>query len=269
MHDGKLPEEKEGTRKMTGMSKKWMTAVIVTTAIIAMCASNLKAQDHELKPYHPVITVVEGNVKVMGLKYSVWEPAEVGTLLLSGDTVKTERGSRAEIRFMSGTVRLYENSILVVPSIGVQDRKKDIQDIAVENGDVLFQINPLGVERQFEFRTKNVQGGVKGTVFMVSYVNDGTTVNVYEGTVWVSQPGKEKNSLKILEAGNAIRVEDADDFGDVRGFDSDYNAADYSYNVPPGLDAQSRLPADYNANPDNNGVRTRPAKEKDDKDKDK
>jgi len=230
----------------------------VISAVLAFNVTNLRAEGETSSAFHPVITGIEGSVKVMGLKYSLWEPATEGTLLLSGDMVKTGWGSRAEVRFLSGTVQLYENSLLVIPSIGVQDRKKDIQEIVVEEGDVLFDINPMGVERQFEFRTRNIQGGVKGTVFTVSYVHDGTTVNVYEGTVWISEPGRERVNLKVLEAGDAIRIESSRDFSsDVRGFDPDYNIEDYSYSVPPGLDSQSRLPADYNADPDNNGVRTR------------
>ena len=103
--------------------------------------------------------------------------------------------------------------------LGVQERKKDIQDVVVEEGDALFDINPLGVQRQFEFRTKNIQGGVKVTVFMVSYVNEGTTVSVHKGTVWVSEPGRDKGKVKVLEEGDAIRLEAVDDFNDVLVFD--------------------------------------------------
>jgi len=240
--------------------KNIIAAAAAITIALMVNASKLNAKNEGMVAYHPVISTVSGSVKIMGLKYSVWEPATVGSLLLSGDTVKTGWDSSVEIQFLSGKVRLYENSILIIPSIGAQDRKKDVQDMVVEEGDVLFDINPLGVQRQFEFRTKNVQGGVKGTVFMVSYVNDGTTVSVHEGTVWVSEVGWERGKVKVLKAGDAIRVGAADDLDDVRGFDPDYDIEDYSYNVPPGLDSQSRLPADYNANPDNNGVRERPDK---------
>jgi hypothetical protein len=243
---------------VTRILEKYLVIAMIMMVILTINASNLKAEDAGTAAYHPVVTVAEGSVMVMGLEYSIWEPAPVGTLLLSGDKVKTGWGSRAEIRFMSGVVQLYENTLLIVPSIGVQDRKKDIQEVVVEKGDALFDINPLGVQRQFEFRTKNVQGGVKGTVFLVSYINDGTTVGVYDGTVWVSRPGRGSSKVSVLGAGNTIRVEGEDEIGNVRGFDPDFEIEDYSYNVPSGLDAQSRLPADYNADPDNNGVRTRP-----------
>lgn len=238
---------------------------LALAVILAGSTSNLLAKDDPTTAYHPVITMLEGSVKVMGEKYGVWEPAEVGLLLLSGDVVKTDRGSSAEIQFLSGKVRIYENSMLVVPSIGVQDRKKDIQDIVVDEGDVLFDINPLGLQKHFEFRTKNVQGGVKGTVFMVSYVNDGTTVSVYRGTVWVSGLGEAKAMMKVLKAGQAIRFDTGDeDFNDIREFDPDDSCIqdyqDYTYNAPPGLDDQDRVPSDSNANEDNNGVRTRPEK---------
>ena len=236
--------------------KECLIGALVLTVALTVCPVGLCAQD-DVAAYHPVVTVVEGSVKVMGLKYSMWEPVTEGTLLLSGDTVKTGWNSRAEIRFLGGTVQLYENSVLIIPSIGVQDRRKDIQEVVVEEGDVLFDINPIGVKRQFEFRTKNIQGGVKGTVFRVSYVHEGTTVNVYEGTVWVSAVGRERAGLKVLEAGSSIRVDSTCDLAAADRTSTTADLADYSYSVPPGLDSQSRLPSDFNADPDNEGLRTR------------
>ncbi len=242
------------------MEKIFLAGLVITVAlIVSVC--DLRAEDQNLAAFHPVISNLEGNVKVLGLKYSVWEPATVGTLLLAGDTIMTGWNSRAEISFLSGTVHLYENSIMIIPSIGVQDRKKDIQEVFVEEGNARFDINPLGVQRHFEFRTKNVQGGVKGTVFTVSFVDKGTNISVSEGTVWISNPDREVKTVRVLDTGDIIRVETPEDFLKVRGVNPDYDIEDYSYNVPPGQEEKSSLPADYNSNPDNNGVRSRGVKE--------
>jgi len=114
------------------------------------------------------------------------------------------------------------------------------------------------VERGFEFRTKNIQGGVKGTLFTVSFVDGGTTVNVYRGTVLVSDLDRSEETSIKLAAGNSVRVEKKADFEKVRGFDPSIGLEDYKYKVPPGLDGKG-LPADYNANPKNKGVRKRGA----------
>lgn len=206
---------------MTRTLGKWLVASVTLAVLLAVSPANLRAKDNKADIFHPVITLSEGNVMVMGQEYSLWEPAPEGTLLLSGDKVKTGWDSRAEIRFLSGVVKLYENSLLIIPSIGVQDRKKDIQDMVVEEGEVLFDINPLGAQRQFEFRTKNVQGGVKGTVFKVRCNNDETTVGVYEGKVWVSEPDRKRSNIRILKAGQAVHVDTVNDLVEFTSADLD------------------------------------------------
>jgi hypothetical protein len=243
--------------------KKLFVAALVVTTALMIFVCDLRAQEQSLAAFHPVISSLEGRVEILGTKYSIWEPATVGMLLLSGDTIRTTGGSSAEIQFLSGKVRLYENSVLIIPSIGIQDRKKDVQDMVLEEGNVLFDINPLGVRRQFEFRTKNIQGGVKGTVFNVRYLNDGTTVSVLEGTVWVSAPDRSSGKVKVLKAGKSLRVEKNEKLEDALESDCSTSVDDYDYNVPSGLISKDSVPSDFNANPDNNGVRSRPSKDKD------
>jgi hypothetical protein len=239
--------------------KKFIKKLTILTALLLLplvvYAGNTKGDGNDTV-YHPLITHIDGTVQVMGKNHSVWEPAEVGTLLLSGDIVKTGADANAEIMFMSGKVQLYQNSVLIIPSTGVQTRKKDIKEIIVENGSALFEINPVGVKREFEFKTRNVQGGVKGTKFTVSYLDNGTSVTVYRGKVVVSDLDRSEGTKRDLRGGMALRVEDEGPFDKPRGFDPDFNIDDYKYKVPPGLDSVG-LPADYSANPDNKGVRDR------------
>ncbi|MDF1526010.1 MAG: FecR family protein [bacterium] len=208
--------------------------------------------------YHPQIRETRGSVMVKGAKYSIWEPAERGMLLLAGDILRTEKGGFARIEFASGIIELYETTVLAIPSIGAQDRKKDIQKVIIEEGKTLFDINPLGVERGFEFRTKNIQGGVKGTMFTVSYLEGGTSVNVYRGVVRVSDLERSESSQVELLAGNAVRVEKRTDFRKLLKFDPELTLDNYRKNIPPSLDGKG-FPADYNANPANKGVRKRGA----------
>jgi len=206
--------------------------------------------------FHPQIREIRGPVMVKGAKYSIWEPAEAGMLLLSGDVLRTEKGGFARVEFASGIIELYETTVMVIPSIGVQDRKKDIQEVIVQEGKTLFDINPLGVQKGFQFRTKNVQGGVKGTLFTVSYLNDGTAVNVYRGEVFVSDLEGTPGTMKSLDKGKALRVNHDSGFSNVKRFDPESALEDYKYNIPPSLDGKG-LPADYNANPRNKGIRNR------------
>ena len=220
----------------------------------ALCAMSSGEEPGQV--YHPQIRETRGPVMVKGAKYSIWEPAEEGMLLLSGDVLRTEKKGFARIEFASGIIELYETTVMVIPSIGIQERKKDFREVVVQEGNVLFDINPLGVERGFEFRTKNVQGGVKGTMFTVSYVEGGTSVNVYRGVVQVSDLEGSEDTQVELVAGKSVRVKKRPDFNVVQDFDPALALESYSYNIPPGLNGKG-LPADNNANPDNNGVRDR------------
>jgi hypothetical protein len=220
--------------------------------------------------YHPQIRKTSGPVTVKGVKYAIWEPAAEGMLLLAGDVLKTEKDGYAVIEFASGTVEIFETTVVVIPSVGSYDRKKDIREVFVEEGNTFFDINHLGVEKGFEFRTRNVQGGVKGTMFTVGYREGRTSVGVYRGVVQVSDLEGSVETMVDLNAGDSLSVVEKEDFKDIEQFDPDEALENYSYNVPPGLDG-SDVPSDFNANPDNNGVRDRGAgegRDKDDKDKD-
>ena len=242
---------------MNKLIKRLVILLALGLLPLVVYAGNNKGNGSD-KVYHPLITHIDGTVKIMGKDHSVWEPAEVGTLLLTGDIVKTGADASAEIMFMSGKIQLYQNSVLIIPSTGVQNRKKDIKEVVVERGSALFDINPIGVKREFEFKTRNVQGGVKGTKFTVSYIENGTSVAVYRGKVVVSDLDRSNETKRILTTGLALRVEDEGPFNKARGFDTDFSIDDYNYKVPPGLDSRG-LPADYNANPKNKGVRKRGA----------
>ena len=237
-----------------------LSGTLVLVAIIflgfpgVLCAMSSSEEPGEV--YHPQVRETSGPVMVKGAKYSIWEPVEEGMLLLSGDVLKTGKEGFARIEFASGIIDIYETTVMVIPSIGIHERKKDFREVVVQEGNVLFDINHLGVERGFEFRTKNVQGGVKGTMFTVSYLEGGTSVSVYRGVVQVSDLEGSENTQVKLTAGKTVRVEKRTDFNVVRGFDPEIALENYKYNVPPGLDGKG-IPSDYNANPDNNGVRDR------------
>ena len=154
---------------MMRMSNKWLTAAIVLAVFLMVFSMDLRAEERNTASSPPVVTSVEGSVKIIGKSGPAWRTARVGTLLRSGDRVKTGPKSISEIRFPSGKIRLYENSVLIVPDIRGRGGDRDIRRVVVRDGSAVFDINPQGVRRKFEFRTRNVQGGVKGTRFAVGY----------------------------------------------------------------------------------------------------
>jgi len=220
-------------------------------------AGAMSDADKAPEVFHPTITEIKGEVAVKGLNNNRWEEARQGMLLLSGDTLRTNKGGFARIDFAGGVMEIYETTVVVIPSVDLQDRRKDLQEVIIEEGRTLFDINPRGVERGFKFRTKNIQGGVKGTLFTVSYLENGTSVNVYRGLVGLrSREGSDEGPEVFLKAGNSVRVRSKVDLNEIKGFDPSSALEEYRNNIPPGLDAKG-LPADHNADPDNRGVRDR------------
>jgi hypothetical protein len=235
-----------------------MLLVLLLTSFLSLPATLLAmSQATEPEPFHhPQVVETRGPVMVKGERYFLWEPAEKGLLLLSGDVLRTEEGGFATLRFASGKVDIYENTVIVIPSIGVYSRNKDIREVVIDEGKTFFDINPTGVDKGFQFRTRNVQGGVKGTLFTVSYLNGGTAVNVYRGEVFLSDREGSPRTMTSLNKGDSLRVEEDSVFTGVKRFDPGQALEGYNYNTPPGLDDKG-LPADYNANPSNRGIRDR------------
>lgn len=193
---------------------------ILSVPSLSLGMSSPKSVAAGIPAFHPVFTAIQGVVKVKSKRYSVWEPAEVGNLILSGDVIKTGSGAKAEISFASGDIRIYENTVIEIPTIGQHDRKKDIQDIFIDNGSGLFNIRPLGVKRGFEFQTRYLQGGVKGTFFAVKTNEKRAMVAVFRGEVEVSDMERSPESKTTLSKGQGINVYDGSGFGEVRNFES-------------------------------------------------
>ena len=170
---------------------------------------------------HPSISAVKGDVKVKGAKYNVWEPAGKRMLVLAGDTIMTGKNSRATLVFRSGTIELYSSSAIRIPSIGIMEREKDLQEVYLQAGKAKFKINPLGAERQFSFKTEHTVGTVRGTMFIVKADELKTKVVVYRGTVDVSDPERSTGSVKVLESGHYTVMDGQSEDPLVASFDAE------------------------------------------------
>lgn len=120
------------------------------------------------------VTIVDlkGNVEVMQAGSSSWVRAENFMKLGTGDTVKTEGDSYADLKFNglgeAALVRVEANSSMkidaYVSSRFMQNRKITL-DLAM--GDILVKANKLKEESQFQVRTPTSIVGVRGTGFKV------------------------------------------------------------------------------------------------------
>lgn len=93
------------------------------------------------------------------------------------DTVRTFQKSNAFIKFIDNSkIVLNENSILLI---------KDITNLNLKNGKVVFDIQKQGDKEGIKIATKTAIIGVKGTKFLVAVSNNEVDVILKEGEISV------------------------------------------------------------------------------------
>ncbi|MEY3902468.1 MAG: hypothetical protein RL189_1774 [Pseudomonadota bacterium] len=148
-----------------------------------------------------MISAVSGPVQVIGK--SVGKQAEKGAALSESDSIKTEKGGIAQIKFNDGSsFTIYENS-----SIRIEHYKKrpaGERGLAettfdVLNGKLKFFVNPKAKEKaNTKFRTKTAVMGIRGTSGIISVGTDGATqLVVLTGLVEVKNPKIPELSVSV------------------------------------------------------------------------
>jgi hypothetical protein len=182
-----------------------LAAALLLSSVSAFCKPTV---------LDPKVSLVEGDVIRKVPEITDWSDAIVGDHLVSGETLKTGIKSRSEVEFASGRMRLYQNSVLVVPEINTdEENTSDIRHVEVEKGAGIFNILKRGRKKGFTFGTKHIIGGVKGTIFSLKSWEDRTEVAVMRGSVEIADRKNPKNKI-ILTKGQKIT------FWAASGFDS-------------------------------------------------
>ena len=166
----------------------------------------------------PVVSLAEGDVQVKMFGSSAWKAAEEGLILGPGDMVRTGSGSRIEITHYSGTTRLYENTILTVPSIVSRDGNRDLGKVILEKGAGLFRLDSERLKGEFKVRTRHIVAGVKGTTFAVKTDEKSSKVAVYDGKVKVREVGRSERESVGVEKGKSIEAVSEKGLGQVKKF---------------------------------------------------
>lgn len=166
----------------------------------------------------PFVSQTEGDVQVKIFGSASWKPAGEGFVLGPGDMVKTGSGSRMEISHYSGTIRLYENTVLTVPSILSRGGKRDLHKVILEDGTGLFRLDSERLKGEFKVRTRHIVAGVKGTTFAVKTDEQSSKVAVYEGRVQVHEAGKPDRDGMEIEKGISIEAVNGKGLGQVEKF---------------------------------------------------
>jgi hypothetical protein len=155
--------------------------------LLSLSLALLAAPAFAAAPAQPVLTIVRGDVSVMP-SGGAWGKAANGMALSGGDSVKTGPSAKAEISFASGAMRLFENTLVVIPGLVDRAGGRDVRQVAMEDGSAVFRIDPAA-GAGFSVKTRHVIAGVKGTTFAVIAGADKSRVITYFGLVAVTGPG--------------------------------------------------------------------------------
>lgn len=169
------PDSRRRQRSATGAIRRAATTLAAALALAALSASAVAAE--------PRLTVADGSVEIGHGEPIAWAAAHAGDAVRAGDSVRTGRGARAEVALGTGVVRLYENSLLRIPSDAM--RPEGPAAVGLERGSSIFEVLKRRPSDPFEVRTPEVVASVKGTRFSVVLEDQAAAISVYTGLVGV------------------------------------------------------------------------------------
>lgn len=177
-----------------------LTAVLVLTVHLTLPAT-VSAAENNL-----IITTAKGEVTVKSSGTATWAAAAAGRQLGGGDSVRTGYRSRAEISGPSGNIRLYENTVLIVPR-----EKEDSPgpgDFLLKLGAGIFQTKPSAPQPQFSVATNQVVVGIRTARATVIADEGSSAVASHFGSVTVTDVTGSLRISKIVEEGWKLSVEE-------------------------------------------------------------
>jgi tetratricopeptide (TPR) repeat protein len=170
-------------------------------AAIAMmlCAGNAGAGTCE--KWAGKVVSAEGIVEVKPAGETRWQAVKLNETYCPGDTIRTDRKSRADIALQNHPViRLDQNTTVTLG--GMKDERTSLVDML--SGAALFFSR---VTRNLEVRTATVNAGVEGTEFFIQVEEGKTDLTVFEGKVLASNAAGglpvTSGQSAVAEAGKA------------------------------------------------------------------
>ena len=151
------------------------------------------------RPQHQLLEL-QGQVEVLRKGATAWTRASTNMLVLTGDSLRTGKDSRAAVRLSNDSVvRMDQLTVLLLPE-PVSPRKRFLVNLL--KGAIYFFHRERPVETDFE--TPLVSGAIRGTEFNLAVAENGTTVlTLLDGAVDLVNP----QGTLALRTGDQARVE--------------------------------------------------------------
>ena len=157
----------------------YVVSLLACAAITTMLCTGI-AQAATCEKWAGKVVSAQGVVEVKRAGQSLWEPAKLNETYCPGDSVRTDKKSRADIALYNHPIlRLDQNSTVTLG--GMKDERTSLVDMI--SGAALFFSR---VTRNLEVRTATVNAGVEGTEFFLRVEEGRTDLTVFEGKVLAS-----------------------------------------------------------------------------------
>jgi ferric-dicitrate binding protein FerR (iron transport regulator) len=105
-------------------------------------------------------------------------------------------------------MRLPSNDVLIAASnskFHITSNAADNRQIALRQGAMLFEVEPLKSGQRFEVYTPHARAAVRGTIFSVDVTDLRTVFRVYEGVIQVAQ----RHAIRVINVNEAFATDGA------------------------------------------------------------
>lgn len=165
--------------------------LIILAGVLVCNSGFLSAKELEREAK---VIFVKGDANVLKAGKTQWAAAKEGMLLADGDTVKTAKGSVAELSFdkeNKNIVRLEENSTMIL-------RGKMLKQIELPQGRIRSLVKNLKKEASFEIKTPTVVAGARGSGWDVDSSEKRDNVKAFEDEIFVQSYDQQGKLIKEI-----------------------------------------------------------------------
>ena len=231
---------------------------IISAAGIVFCfgivLSGVAAQD----PVTAKITHLVGTVEVRSRENASWRSARIGMTVRERWDIRAFVESEAEVTFTDGTMlKVGENSVMTLSRMKADSKTGSSQStVKILSGTVWGNVKKLtGSRSEFDFETPTAVASIRGTRLGIEVGKRKTTVDVYEGKVFVKRKNGRgsamvsPNSRAIVEQGKReVKVIDFKSLkADSSGTDGGMSPVDPFVAASPAANNSSVAPEDSTA----------------------
>jgi hypothetical protein len=197
--------------------------IIFANACLLIAIFGLLAQSLFVVERVATVKAVEGKVEVQRGGEGSYSPLVAGMVIQIGDMVRTAAGSSAQFSWLDGTrwKLLHDSEAAIRAASFSSTHKTEVSKLQLLKGKVLVRVaKALAGDSSFEVETPTALAATRGQVFSVAVRGGFTAVDVFKGTVSVSNlqgdseavATPEKRAFETVKGWHISRPENVREF---------------------------------------------------------